>query len=300
MSMNDRPVDRKPPQRILLATDLTSACDRALDRSIALARDWGSGLHVLHAVEALPPTIPFGVDAERYLQQYPDPKDEALRRLHRNLRPDAVDASVHIEQGMSPAAAILAVAEREGCDLVVLGEPRQRLLGPLGESTLERVVRQSPVSVLVVRDRPHGAYRDLLVGTDFTDEALQALVAVANLFPTAAITLMHAHEMAYAYLLEGTPDGREWPARQLARLREEVDAAALHPERRAAIRNTVESGPPEVMLRRHVLATGTDLTVIGAYPRGLLFDAAIGRSRHIIDAIPGDLLLVRAIRPAQS
>lgn len=297
--MDDLPVDSGPPQGILLATDLTSACDRALDRAIALAREWGAKLHILHAVEAPAPTIPFGVNAASYQQQYPDAKDEALRRLQRSVRPDALGATVHIEQGMSPAAAILAVAGREGCGLVVLGETRQRLVGPLVESTLERVVRQSPASVLVVRDRPHGAYRELLVGTDFTDEALQALVAVANLFPAAAITLMHAHQAPYAYLLEGTPDSREWPARQLARLREQVDAAALPAARQAAIRDAVEAGPPEAMLRRHVLESGIELTVIGAYPRGLLFDAAIGRSRHIVDAIPGDVLVVRAIRPAR-
>lgn len=56
--MNEHPVDREPPQRILLATDLISACDdRALDRAIAITRDWGSSLHVLHAVAAAPPEV---------------------------------------------------------------------------------------------------------------------------------------------------------------------------------------------------------------------------------------------------
>ena len=39
-----------------------------------------------------------------------------------------------------------------------------------------------------------------------------------------------------------------------------------------------------------------DLTVIGAHPRGLLFDAVVGSSRLIIDTIPGDVLVVRAVR----
>ncbi|TWI08204.1 universal stress protein [Aerolutibacter ruishenii] len=296
--MDDHPADSAPPRRILLATDLTSACDRALDRAVALARHWDAALHLLHVVEVPPPAIPLGVDADHYLQRFPDAKDEALRRLHRDVLPVALGAAVHIEQGTTPSAAILEVVERERCDLLVLGEPRRRLVGPLGESGLDRVVRQSPASVLVVRDRPHNPYRNLLVGTDFTDEALQALVAVAGLFPTAAITLMHAYEEAYAYLLEGTPDGRDWPLQQLARLREQVEAAALPAARQAGIRNAVASGPPEVMLRRHVLAANIDLTVIGAYPRGLLYSAAVGRSRNIIDAIPGDVLVVRATRGA--
>lgn len=50
------------------------------------------------------------------------------------------------------------------------------------------------------------------------------------------------------------------------------------------------------MLRRYVLEQGADLTVIGAHPRGVIFDAVVGNSVRIINAIPGDILMVRAIR----
>lgn len=70
------------------------------------------------------------------------------------------------------------------------------------ESTSTQVVRKAPVSVLVVRNRPHSAYRTLLVGTDFTDEALQALVMAANIFPQAGIELMHAYQMPHAGSLQ--------------------------------------------------------------------------------------------------
>lgn len=49
------------PRSILLATDLTSRCDRAFDRAARLARQWNAPLHVLHAIESLPPSIPVGV-----------------------------------------------------------------------------------------------------------------------------------------------------------------------------------------------------------------------------------------------
>ena len=55
-----------------------------------------------------------------------------------------------------------------------------------------------------------------------------------------------------------------------------------------------------LLLATPVLANDNDLTVIGAYARGLLFDTAIGRSRHIIEAIPGDVLVVRAVREARA
>jgi len=45
-----------PPKKILLATDLSSRCDRALDRAAALAARWQSALVVLHVLEKFDPS----------------------------------------------------------------------------------------------------------------------------------------------------------------------------------------------------------------------------------------------------
>lgn len=287
-----------PPTRILLATDLTSHGDRALDRALQLAKEWQADLHIVHAVDVEPPSVPAGVNPIDYLQRYPRARDEVLRVMRRDLGTDELGATVHVEEYLAPAPAIVAVAERERCELIVLGEPRQRLLGPIIESTVEQVVRKSPVSVLVVRDRPRRPYRHVLVGTDFTDEAQQALVFAAQLFRDASITLMHAYSMPYSSLLDSTPEGQGWAAGDLKKLREQVDAAPLSPERKASIRTTVEAGPPNAMLRRYILEQGADLTVIGAHPRGMLFDAFVGNSRRIVDGVPSDVLMVRALTPS--
>lgn len=290
----------KPPRRILLATDLTSRGDRALDRALQLSREWHAELHIVHAVEALPPSVPAGVDPSEYLERYSNARDDALRVIQREIGADEFGATLHVEERVAPAAAILAVAEREACDLIVVGEARERLLGPVIESTIEQVVRKSPVSVLAVRDRPRRPYQHLLVGTDFTDESQQSLVLAANLFPGAAITLMHAFTVPYATLLDAPPDNRDAAAWHMEKLCEHVAAAHLADDRKASIRGTVENGPPGAMLRRHVVEKGADLTVIGAHPRGVLFDAFVGNSRRIFEAVPGDILMVRALRTAPS
>src|SRR5699024_10309123 len=53
--MSDMNAVMRPPRRILLATDLASQTDRALDRAVRLARQWQAQLHVVHA---LPPDAP--------------------------------------------------------------------------------------------------------------------------------------------------------------------------------------------------------------------------------------------------
>jgi hypothetical protein len=40
-----------PPKTIILATDLSSRRDRALDRAIQLANSWGAELLIVHALE---------------------------------------------------------------------------------------------------------------------------------------------------------------------------------------------------------------------------------------------------------
>jgi hypothetical protein len=39
------------PKKILLATDLSCRCDRAMDRAVALATEWQAQLVVLHVLQ---------------------------------------------------------------------------------------------------------------------------------------------------------------------------------------------------------------------------------------------------------
>ncbi|HEY1139906.1 MAG TPA: universal stress protein [Lysobacter sp.] len=280
------------PRRILLATDLSSRCDRAFDRAVQLCHLWAAELHVLHAVEAMRPSVPVGVDADEYIRARPDPRAEATAQLRAMLKREQVQAQIHVEDEAAPRA-VLDVVEREGCDLVILGEGRDRLVGPF-EDALDRVVRTSPVSVLAVRSRPYGPYRNLLVGTDFTDESRQALCKSMRWFPGAAFSFVHAYSMPYSGLVPR--ESRQWAGEQLERLRTHLGEAGISAEERTSVRTRVEAGPPSVVLRQQALDMEADLTVIGAHPRGLLFDAVVGSSRLIIDTIEGDVLVVRAVR----
>jgi nucleotide-binding universal stress UspA family protein len=292
MAMIDPSEATQHPRNILLATDLSSRGDRALDRAAQLAGHWGAGLHVVHAVDALPPSIPVGVNAEAYLRSWPDPKPQARRRLAALV--DDTPSTLHIEDG-PPTQAILAVAEREACDLIVLGEGRDRIVGPF-ESTLDGVIRKAAASVLVVRSRPARPYRHLVVGTDYTDEALQALVRATSLFPDAAITFVHAYATPYAGLRGDRVPDQPWIEQERAKLRDHLDAANIAPAVARAIKLQVDVGPPAAVLPKCIAESSADLTVIGAHPRGLVYDAVLGSTRLIVDAIPGDILMVRAVR----
>src|SRR6185312_13201676 len=136
-----------PPRRILLATDLRSRSDRAVDRAVQLAAQWQAALHVVHApaqVDDAWPAAPLATDGERASST----ELLAERRLRRDLG-DTV--AVHVVEG-EPATAILAVAAEQDCELIVLGARDVPPAGRLGR-VAEALLRRSPASLLVVKER---------------------------------------------------------------------------------------------------------------------------------------------------
>lgn len=230
----------------------------------------------------------------------PDPKRAAEARIRQDLREEGVDFSVLIEEG-DVVNTILHVVEREACDLIVLRTSRDETLGMmmLG-NTVDHLVRRSPVSVLAVKSRPRGAYHYVLVGTDFTPESRHALEIAAKAFPNAVITLMHAFELPYRLLTSDTTLGREFSAMEAEEMKAFLDGAALSDDARSRAHPIIEHGPPAIMFRTFVEERGADLTVIGAYGRGLMFHVLVGGNAHrIVDATPSDVLVVRAPRLAR-
>jgi nucleotide-binding universal stress UspA family protein len=287
-----------PPRKILLATDLSSRGDRALDRAAQLARQWGAQLLIVHAIEPAPPGSTWREFEEApSWRRPPDARTAIERQIRRDLREDVANLTVLIEEGAA-VQVILDAVEREGCDLVILGAARDELFGGvLLGNTIEHLVRRSPVSVLVVKTRPGGAYRHILVGTDFTEESRHGLSVAATLFPDAIFTLMHAFEMPYRALLLNNQLSHDFAAMEMATIEAFLKEADLAEDVRARVHTTIEHGPPEAMLRSYVVEQDADLTVIGAFGRGLMFHVLIGgTARRIVDAVPSDVLVVRARR----
>ncbi len=278
-----------PPRRILLATDLSAQADRALDRAVQLAQTWNAELVALHAIEQ--------ADAWRDPGRIPswhNPTD-LVKRIEDQLRDDLGGAtSPRIRVVEQPAAeAVLAAAVADQCDLIVVGDGRHRPLGGLG-ATLSELFRTSPVSVLVAKQRARNAYRRLLVGTDFTDEALIGFETAARLFPSARFTLMHAFDLPYRSLLADTNLSRDFQSMERQTIDEFVRKAQLPQAVSDTLETLVEHGPPSEMLYRYAWDHQVDLTIIGAYERGRLFHALLGgEGPRILESVTSDILVVR-------
>ncbi|WP_224268602.1 universal stress protein [Haloprofundus salinisoli] len=145
--------------RILVPTDGSDGVERAVGHAVELAEAHGATIHAIYVVNTasyagLPMESSWdGID--EMLRADAEVAVEEVRRI-------AAERGVPVEAAVvdgSPSREIVSYAEREGCDLIVMGTHGRggidRLL--LG-SVAEKVVRGSNVPVLTVHvaDEPPG------------------------------------------------------------------------------------------------------------------------------------------------
>lgn len=283
----------RPPKQILLATDLSPRCDRALDRAAALAAQWQSRLVVLHVLETFDASAVEGRPLPSW-RRPPDPAILARKHVLADLGGVADQASVRIEEG-DPADAIMRTVETEGCDLIVIGIARNELLGrfSLGR-TVDRLLRRARVPLLVVTNRPRRPYGDIVVATDFSEPSRHALEAAARFFPEQRVTIFHAYDAPMAGRMADSSsyrrDYRKVVAKQCEEFLQEVDKPPTWQEPHVLI----EDGSPSLLLRDYVRENEADLVVLGTHGRSGLLEVFIGSvAKAILDEVPCDALVIR-------
>lgn len=286
------------PGTILLATDLSARCDRALDRAVQLARQWQARLVAVTVVDP-------GTLSETRVRAAPPPSwggddngpvARTLRQLRRDAAATDVDIVVRVEEGRVNET-LARVAAEEGAGLIVTGIARSESLGRtvLG-STVDWLVRHAAVPVLVVRDRTRGAYRNIVLASDFSPSARLALERAAGLFAGVPMTVFNAFEVPFLGMMDPKAQSAIAQGREAA-TREGQDflaSAALDPAQREAIRLHVEHGEPVRLTYEYARDHEADLIVLGTHGRSALFDILIGSiARRILETAATDILLVR-------
>ncbi|MFN4183594.1 MAG: universal stress protein [Hyphomonas sp.] len=165
---------------ILAATEFSAKCNAALSAAVELAAHLKAELTLVHV-------SPDGEAGRGALLQ--------AAETHK--------AKSRLGSG-EPARFILETAREEAADLVVLGAPVRRSVGDvLLGTTAERVIRQSPVPVLMAVGATTRPYRKVMLATDFSEAsehavaalkktglAGDALIQLVNIYETPEIALM--------------------------------------------------------------------------------------------------------------
>jgi nucleotide-binding universal stress UspA family protein len=136
-------------QRLLLATDLSAASERAAEEAINLAVESGAQLIVLSVIDPGRLSLPGGRILRR-VDQERSRIETGVQMLVSRAMAAGARAAFLVWEG-DPAEAILAASEAENVDVIVLGSHRRGLLGRLVlGSTSARVSEQARRKVLVV------------------------------------------------------------------------------------------------------------------------------------------------------
>jgi nucleotide-binding universal stress UspA family protein len=303
--MADPTVMTSPPRKLLLATDLSARCDRALDRAISLVVHWQAQLTVLHVLEeVLNPTALRDERSQPSWRRPPDAVAIAKQRIYHGLRADLGDtidtASVVIEEG-EPADVIESVAASRGCELIITGIARERPFArhpvTVGK-TVEQLLRRSPTPILVVRNRPRVSYEHILLATDLSDASARALQIALRFFPGQQLQLLHAFDLPYTSLI---PDPTSLDKGMSESLTNELEgflvSNGLSSQDRSRLDLLVERGRPDTLIRAYVNDRDTDLVVLGTQGRSAMLEVLIGSTaKSILSAMPCDALIVPATR----
>jgi nucleotide-binding universal stress UspA family protein len=141
--------------RLLLATDLSSASERAAQEAIRMAVESNAQLVVLSVVDPGKLRLPGGsylrrVDQERSVIE------TGVQRLVGRARQAGARATFLVWEG-EPAEAILAAADAENVDAIILGSHGRGLLGRLVLGSIStRVSQQARCDVFVVAGSSQG------------------------------------------------------------------------------------------------------------------------------------------------
>lgn len=192
-------------QKILLPTDFSASADQALAHALYLAHKYDAELHMLHVI------VLHEDDPHNPAHHFPDrelihQKLQQLARDHMSASfqaQDVEDLVIHQVQRreISAAPAIVAYAEEEDVDLIIMGtHGRRGIRHLLVGSVTEEVVRTAPCAVLSVRGtgapRPLSATQHVLAPIDFSKSSQEALLVARNVAANyeADLQLLHVIE----------------------------------------------------------------------------------------------------------
>lgn len=265
---------------IIIASDLTARSDRATDRALLLAREWGAPLVLLHVVE--------GEWSDAVLQE------RAVDALETVLESDASDAEVIVRRGEVQHAIIELAGERSAA-LIVTGVARFNNVRDFFLGTaVDHLVRHSPAPVLVVKRRARRPYRRILVATDFSPCSELALRAAAELFPRASLTVWHNCHAAYEAWLDQEETTAEASRQAEEDMRRFVEIAGVADDIRSNLRAVIATGELEKSAERVLRDGEFDLLVLGTHGRGGFAHATIGsRAAGLLNDVDSDVLMVR-------
>lgn len=285
-----------PPGKILLATDFSARCDRALDRALQLMKQFNAELVILHVIE---PSNEFRTFYRKRLlksHSYAEKLAEKARHELKEFLPlDQGKINIVIGKG-NTADVILETASKEKCDLIICGVARDVMMGyhTLGK-TVNRLFGRSDISMLIVTDRMSRPYSRILAAADISGVSAAAIKSALAVFKDQKIDILYAEDAYGSHALDGHNAFHEQIKINAQRdFNSFIDSAGISAHDRERINIIIEWGKPAPLVQEFVDNSSTDLVVLGSRKRNIVtsyfFESV---AKRIISVLSCDALVIR-------
>ena len=287
--------------RILVAVDGSDESFHALRALGHLAR--AEKLTVLNALDVPRLAYPMGGEP-RVMEDFSlsiqevmrEDSERLLNRIASLLPMNTGPVSKEIETG-TPAEAILAAAEKEKTDLIVLGS---RGLGPVKElllgSVSHRVATHASCPTLIV-NRPMRALHRILMAVEGPEDAavLTKFLAAKPFKETAEITVVTVLPAAQPLFPPGFAKIDELIEKSVVGGRAFVeDTASALCKLQFSAKGYILMGAPSLAILQEAEASGPDLILMGSHGRRGVTRFLLGSVSHaVLHRAPCPLLIVR-------
>ncbi|CAH1386799.1 universal stress protein [Candidatus Nitrotoga sp. M5] len=291
----------KPITTFLAATDFSTTAGHAEERAALLAAEHGACLTLMHSLSGLA----LERLRDRLLHGYASTEAQLIRHYEDALRLLAENLAGRWQIEVTPLLVVgqthceISRAAQEICaDMVILGAmgehpARELFLG----STAERVIRETAMPVLVVRNEPDGPYRRVLIPLDLSVHSLAVAEIARRVAPEAHLTLAHAFDLPF----EGKLNFAGVSEEDVNRLRQEERqyaqdalytlADGLKGGGHVDIR--VKHGTPEAVIPELLRETAADMVVVGKHGKSEIIDFFLGgMTKHLLLDAACDVLVM--------
>ncbi len=188
----------KKIKRILVGIDVFEKSNNVLKRALVIARENEAELFIVHAVETPWLSVPsyFGSkELDIDIKGITKTIEKKLKALNMDKK---VPYFIYVKEDDADDL-LLCAAKWSKADMMVLGahsktKSRKRFLG----SIVQKVVHQSHLPVLIVKNNATGAYKNIVAPTDFQIQSKQSILFAKNVFPSFKINIVNAFQTVYA------------------------------------------------------------------------------------------------------
>lgn len=287
---------------VLAGTDLSAISSDAVDRGFRIAQSTGARYTILYAVgidAAISLRDMLGDEAEAVTARLlEDARQRLARQASDSANAGTVTADLRVARG--PVAKEIPDCIREtGVDLVVVGAHGggflQRML--LG-STASRLIRESKVPVLVVKQRARHDYARVLVAVDFSPASASCVRLARELAPGAEMVLLHVFNVPFEGQMQYAGVSPDIIHEYRVKTREQLvrhmgEFAASAGLRRDDYIGLVVHGDAAPQVIEHETRYRSDLVVMGKHGTHVTEELLLGSvTRRVLAESTGDVLVV--------